>query len=191
MTVVGTLPLTLVPVLWPSLQCWHIIWFAYTAGQESVVELESIEDLSSCNLSSPIKMYTDGLNEVQLDGEGTRFFASGNFESCKKGLKIHVNVHPKVEDLSQNDGHLETNDEGGDSQAPESSSPTPKPKPKRPPPPPDAGPDDDDPPLYPLTPKPHPPPPSCSTMLDGRFFSMVLLYFYHISFSFKIIDKNI
>ncbi|GAA0150089.1 hypothetical protein LIER_09106 [Lithospermum erythrorhizon] len=122
---------------------------------------------------NPIKMYTDGLNEVQLDGEGTRFFASGNFESCKKGLKIHVNVHPKVEDLSQNDGHLETNDEGGDSQAPESSSPTPKPKPKRPPPPPDAGPDDDDPPPPPPpTPKPHPPPPSCSTI-------------------FKIIDKNI
>ncbi|KAF8391629.1 hypothetical protein HHK36_023935 [Tetracentron sinense] len=69
------------------------IWFTYSATQESIAELQSIEEFKSCNISNPIRMYTDGLG-VALDGEGTRYFASSRPESCRNGLKLHVEVLP-------------------------------------------------------------------------------------------------
>ncbi|MQM18625.1 hypothetical protein Taro_051620 [Colocasia esculenta] len=77
------------------------IWFAYSAGDESIVELGSKAEFDSCDLSNPIRMFTDGLNEVPLEGEGPRYFASGRPESCRGGLKLHVAVQPQEEAAAQ------------------------------------------------------------------------------------------
>ncbi|CAI0374438.1 unnamed protein product [Linum tenue] len=73
------------------------IWFAYSAAEGGVYELGSKEEYYACDLANPIKMYTDGLNSVHLTGEGIRYFASGNTDSCKSGLKLHVDVLPQEE----------------------------------------------------------------------------------------------
>ncbi|XP_064961103.1 blue copper protein 1a [Musa acuminata AAA Group] len=70
------------------------IWFAYSAAEESLMELQSKEEYESCDLSNPIRMYVNGLDKVSLDGEGTRYFSSGKLENCRKGLKLHVDVMP-------------------------------------------------------------------------------------------------
>ncbi|KAL2495531.1 Uclacyanin 1 [Forsythia ovata] len=77
------------------------IWFTYSAAQESILELQSLEDFLTCDLASPIRMYTDGLNHISLDREGIRYFTSGNMESCKNGLKLHVNVQPPEKNETQ------------------------------------------------------------------------------------------
>ncbi|XP_047311338.1 early nodulin-like protein 2 [Impatiens glandulifera] len=71
------------------------IWFAYSVVSESMVELGSKEEYELCDLSNPIRMYTDGLNSVSLEEEGARYFVSGKTESCKNGLKLHVVVEPE------------------------------------------------------------------------------------------------
>ncbi|XXG78822.1 hypothetical protein AAC387_Pa09g0001 [Persea americana] len=79
------------------------IWFTYSAALESVVELRNREEFESCAVNNPIRMYTDGLDKVSLDGQGSRYFASGSLDSCKKGLKLHVHVlpsSPSSEDLT-------------------------------------------------------------------------------------------
>ncbi|CAA7407909.1 unnamed protein product [Spirodela intermedia] len=73
------------------------IWFSYSAGDESIVELGSKKEFDNCDLSNPIRLYTDGLNKVALEEEGPRFFTSGRPESCSGGLKLHVNVRPQPE----------------------------------------------------------------------------------------------
>ncbi|XVF27990.1 hypothetical protein REPUB_Repub14bG0157200 [Reevesia pubescens] len=70
------------------------IWFAYSASEGRIVELKSKDEYESCDVSNPIRMYTDGLDGIPLDGEGTRYFVSSRTESCKNGLKLHVEVMP-------------------------------------------------------------------------------------------------
>ncbi|XVF87828.1 hypothetical protein PTKIN_Ptkin18bG0152100 [Pterospermum kingtungense] len=70
------------------------IWFAYSAAQESIIELKSKDEYESCDVSNPIRMYTDGLDNISLDEEGIRYFVSSRPESCKNGLKLHVDVMP-------------------------------------------------------------------------------------------------
>lgn len=72
------------------------LWFTYSSAVENVVELRSKDEYEACDLSNPIRMYNDGLSKVPLRGEGIRYFASGNAESCKKGLKIPVQVKPRL-----------------------------------------------------------------------------------------------
>ncbi|GAB2298948.1 hypothetical protein Dimus_033024 [Dionaea muscipula] len=72
-----------------------LLWFTYSGAKDSIVELATKEELDRCNLQNPIRMYTGGLEKLSLDAEGGRFFASGNPESCKKGLKLPINVMPK------------------------------------------------------------------------------------------------
>lgn len=67
-----------------------------------MVELRNREDFESCDISNPIRMYTDGLDKVSLDGQGSRYFASGSLDSCKKGLKLHVHVLPPPLSSSDN-----------------------------------------------------------------------------------------
>ena len=74
------------------LNCWT--GFAYSAAQESIVELNTKDEYESCDVSNPIRMYTDGLDGIPLDGEGIRYFVSSKTESCKNGLKLHVEVMP-------------------------------------------------------------------------------------------------
>lgn len=76
--------------------CWHYAGFAYPATEESIMELQTSEEFYSCDLSNPIRMYTNGLDKVSLDREGIRFFTSGNLENCKTGLKLPVNVQPPM-----------------------------------------------------------------------------------------------
>lgn len=78
-----------------------VLWagFAYSAAHENVVELHKIEEYKSCDVKNPVRMYTDGLNKVSLKEEGIRYFASGNPESCKKGLKLQVEVQPQEQTL--------------------------------------------------------------------------------------------
>ncbi|XP_057960723.1 mavicyanin-like [Malania oleifera] len=82
---------------WASRRTFRVgdkIWFAYSAAQGSVAELQSREEYEACDLSNPIRMYTDGLDSVSLEGEGPRFFASSKPENCRGGLKLHVEVLP-------------------------------------------------------------------------------------------------
>lgn len=57
--------------------------------------MKSKEEYESCDLSNPIKMYTDGLEVISLAEEGIRYFLSSKPENCKRGLKLHVEVMPK------------------------------------------------------------------------------------------------
>ncbi|CAK9182236.1 unnamed protein product [Ilex paraguariensis] len=59
------------------------------------------EEYLSCDVTNPIKMYMDGLDIIALVGEGIRYFASGNLESCKNGLKLHVEVKPPEKNEGQ------------------------------------------------------------------------------------------
>ncbi|KAG8385807.1 hypothetical protein BUALT_Bualt03G0083700 [Buddleja alternifolia] len=68
------------------------IWFKNAGMEESIVELKGLEEFLSCNLTNPIRMYTDKGNHVSLEKEGVRYFTSGNPESCKNGLKLPVAV---------------------------------------------------------------------------------------------------
>ncbi|KAK1316078.1 hypothetical protein QJS10_CPA05g00979 [Acorus calamus] len=70
------------------------IWFAYSAADETVAELTSKEDFEACNVTNPIRMFTDGLSRVALEGEGERYFASAEPISCSRGLKLRVEVLP-------------------------------------------------------------------------------------------------
>ncbi|KAE8714887.1 tropinone reductase-like protein [Hibiscus syriacus] len=70
------------------------IWFAYSAAQESIVELKSEDEYESCDVQNPIRMYSDGLESIELVEEGIRYFVSSKPESCKRGLKLHVEVMP-------------------------------------------------------------------------------------------------
>ncbi|KAK4759294.1 hypothetical protein SAY87_022425 [Trapa incisa] len=71
------------------------IWFAYSAAQESIVELRSKEEYESCDVTNPIRMYTDGIDGISLEEEGTRYFVSNQAESCMRGLRLHVVVQPQ------------------------------------------------------------------------------------------------
>ena len=84
---------------WEFFFFFLLLWagFIYSAAQEGVAELRSKEEFESCDVSNPIKMYTDGLDSVPLDGEGIRYFTSSKTESCKDGLKLHVDVQPTSE----------------------------------------------------------------------------------------------
>ncbi|KAF5178460.1 Early nodulin-like protein [Thalictrum thalictroides] len=77
------------------------IWFSYSGPQESISELRTKEEFESCDITNPIKMYTDGVNKVDLNGEGIRYFVSSKPENCKNGLKLHVEVLPKSQPQSQ------------------------------------------------------------------------------------------
>ncbi|KAL2483933.1 mavicyanin-like [Forsythia ovata] len=70
------------------------IWFTNSAPQESILELQSQEEFQSCDVSNPIKMYTDGVNQIPLEREGNMYFVIGNQENCNNGLKLHVDVKP-------------------------------------------------------------------------------------------------
>lgn len=84
--------------------CRKMLMFSPFAGfrnaQEGIVELQSRKEYLSCDVSNPIKMYTDGPDKISLQEEGIRYFASGNPRECKNGLKLHVEVHPQL----KNDG---------------------------------------------------------------------------------------
>ncbi|KAI9085305.1 hypothetical protein K1719_032682 [Acacia pycnantha] len=72
------------------------IWFTYSVAQGLVAELQSKEEYESCNVTNPIKMYTDGLHTIPLEKEGIIYFASSDIKNCKNGLKLHVDVLPRA-----------------------------------------------------------------------------------------------
>ncbi|KAG9445294.1 hypothetical protein H6P81_016634 [Aristolochia fimbriata] len=78
------------------------IWFTFSGALDNVIELGSREELESCDLSNPIRLYSDGLLQLDLDREGVRYFTSGGPESCNKGLKLDVNVQPPEEIKERN-----------------------------------------------------------------------------------------
>ncbi|KAL5700120.1 hypothetical protein ACHQM5_025609 [Ranunculus cassubicifolius] len=83
---------------WSSNRLFRVgdnIWFTFSAAEEGISEVRSMEEFLSCDVSNPIKMYSDGLNKVGLHVEGIRYFVSSKPESCKQGLKLHVDVLPK------------------------------------------------------------------------------------------------
>ncbi|GFZ03296.1 hypothetical protein Acr_15g0019040 [Actinidia rufa] len=69
------------------------IWFTYSDAQDNIVELKSKEEYEACDVSNPIRMVTDGVDLVE---EGIRYFASVKPESCKSGVKLHVEVQPQL-----------------------------------------------------------------------------------------------
>lgn len=74
---------------------------AYSPAQESIAELQSKEEYESCDVSSPVRVYTDGLDVIPLDGEGIRYFVSSKYDNCKNGLKLHVSVMPTPHQSSE------------------------------------------------------------------------------------------
>ena len=61
------------------------------------MEVKSKEEYEACDVSNPIRMYTNGLDSVSLEEEGIRYFASVKPENCKNGLKLHVAVQPQAQ----------------------------------------------------------------------------------------------
>ncbi|XP_057433278.1 mavicyanin-like [Lotus japonicus] len=78
------------------------IWLTYSAAQGLVAEVKSKEEYEACDVSNPIKMYTDGLHTIPLEREGIRYFVSSEVENCNSGLKLHVEVLPKSKSSSPN-----------------------------------------------------------------------------------------
>lgn len=76
-------------------ECWA--GFTYSAAQGGIAELKSREEYEACDVSNPIRMYTDGLDSISLEAEGLRFFASSDTDKCKNGLRVHVEVLPEAE----------------------------------------------------------------------------------------------
>ncbi|CBI33124.3 unnamed protein product, partial [Vitis vinifera] len=72
------------------------IWFIYSGGQEGVVELKSREEFDSCDVSNPIRTYTEGLDAVLMGSEGIRYFTSSKPKSCKDGLRLLVEVQSNL-----------------------------------------------------------------------------------------------
>lgn len=68
--------------------------FPYSAGEESIVEVKSKDEYDSCDVGNPTRIYIVGLDGIDLDGEGIRYFVSSKPESCKKGLKLRVELMP-------------------------------------------------------------------------------------------------
>ncbi|KAJ9689884.1 hypothetical protein PVL29_012514 [Vitis rotundifolia] len=85
---------------WSSNKVFRVgdkIWFIYSGGQEGVVELKSREEFDSCDLSNPIRTYTEGLDAVLMGSEGIRYFTSSKPKSCKVGLRLLVDVQSNLE----------------------------------------------------------------------------------------------
>ncbi|KAF0935636.1 hypothetical protein E2562_035087 [Oryza meyeriana var. granulata] len=72
------------------------LWFAYSAEDGSVVEVGGEAEFESCDAGSPVRMYTEGLSRVALDGEGSRYFVSADPAKCSSGLKLRVDVRAPV-----------------------------------------------------------------------------------------------
>ncbi|CAN6552670.1 unnamed protein product [Malus baccata var. baccata] len=68
---------------------------SYSTAHGYIAEVKSKEEFESCDVTNPIRMFTDGLDSISMDKEGLRYFASSNVESCKNGLKLHVEVMPQ------------------------------------------------------------------------------------------------
>ncbi|EPS57437.1 copper binding protein 1, partial [Genlisea aurea] len=67
------------------------LWFKYDGPDEDMImEVNGPDELESCDVSNPIKMYVD--RRVPLEREGLHYFASGNVENCRSGLKLIVPV---------------------------------------------------------------------------------------------------
>lgn len=71
--------------------------FTYSAAQGGIAEVRSREEYEACDVSNPIRMYTDGLDNISLEAEGLRYFASSDTDKCKNGLRLHVEVLPEAE----------------------------------------------------------------------------------------------
>lgn len=64
-----------------------------SGSDERMVEVRGVEELESCDVSNPIRMYGEGVNHVALEEEGVRYFTSANPDTCRNGLKLPVTVH--------------------------------------------------------------------------------------------------
>lgn len=82
---------------WLVYNCEKWAGFAYSSGidKDKIVELKSKDEFETCDVTKPIKMYDNGIDKISLQQEGIRYFASANPESCKKGLKLPVEIMSK------------------------------------------------------------------------------------------------
>ncbi|CAJ1962614.1 unnamed protein product [Sphenostylis stenocarpa] len=90
-------------VSWSSGRVFRVgdqIWLTYSVAQGLVAELKSKEEYEACDVSNPIKMYTEGLHTIPLEREGKRYFVSSESENCKNGLKLHIEVMPKAQGIT-------------------------------------------------------------------------------------------
>ena len=88
-------------VSWSASRVFRVgdqIWLTYSVAQGLVAELKSREEYEACDVSNPIKMYTEGLHTIPLESEGMRYFVSSEPENCKNGLKLHIEVLPKADE---------------------------------------------------------------------------------------------
>ncbi|KAJ6426170.1 hypothetical protein OIU84_026703 [Salix udensis] len=82
---------------WSSATTFRVgdkIWFTHSAAQGRIAEVETREEYLACDVSNPIRMYSDDSDGISLDGEGVRYFTNTNSEKCRNGLKLHVEVVP-------------------------------------------------------------------------------------------------
>ncbi|XP_061340821.1 mavicyanin-like [Gastrolobium bilobum] len=103
-------------VSWSSGRVFRVgdqIWFTYSVAQGLIAELKSREEYESCDVSNPIKMYTEGLHTIPLEREGIRYFVSSEPEHCKTGLKLHVEVLPKTAPARNTNYHTPTVEAAG------------------------------------------------------------------------------
>ncbi|WVY93023.1 hypothetical protein V8G54_032111 [Vigna mungo] len=75
---------------------------AYSVAQGLVAELKSKEEYEACDVRNPIKMYTEGLHSIPLESKGMRYFVSTQPQNCKNGLKLHIEVLPQGQGITDN-----------------------------------------------------------------------------------------
>lgn len=80
--------------VFPKFSHYGSAGISYTTAQGIIMELQSKEEYDSCDVTNPIKMYTEGVDSISLEREGIRYFVSSEPENCNKGLKLHVEVLP-------------------------------------------------------------------------------------------------
>ncbi|BAT87526.1 hypothetical protein LR48_Vigan09g196700 [Vigna angularis] len=92
-------------VSWSSGRIFRVgdqIWLAYSVAQGLVAELKSKEEYEACDVRNPIKMYREGLHAIPLESEGMRYFVSTQPQNCKNGLKLHIEVLPQGQGITDN-----------------------------------------------------------------------------------------
>ncbi|KAL0451453.1 UNVERIFIED_CONTAM: Early nodulin-like protein 1 [Sesamum latifolium] len=67
------------------------IVLTYDAKSDSVLEVTE-NNYRTCNISNPIKSYTDGITKITLNKSGPFFFISGAEGHCQKGQKLEIQV---------------------------------------------------------------------------------------------------
>ncbi|KAF3976263.1 hypothetical protein CMV_000537 [Castanea mollissima] len=82
---------------WSSATTFHVgdfLVFTYTPVHD-VLEVGK-SDFEMCRVSHPLNAYRDGETVISLSSEGSRYFICGRHGHCDMGLKLQLQVLPRL-----------------------------------------------------------------------------------------------